>query len=32
MNNAIKESKKSIEFRPKLEFLFNEVDTYTKSH
>ena len=32
MNNVIKETKKAIEFQPKLEQLFNEVDTYTKSH
>lgn len=32
MNNVIKETKKVIEFQPKLELLFNEVDTYTKSH
>lgn len=32
MQNIIKETKKAIEFQPKLESLFNEVDTYTKSH
>ena len=32
MNNVIKETKKAIEFQPKLEQLFSEVDTYTKSH
>ncbi len=32
MQNVIKEIKKAIEFQPKLESLFNEVDTYTKSH
>ncbi len=32
MQNVIKETKKAIEFQPKLELLFNEVDTYTKSH
>ena len=32
MNNVIKETKKVAEFQPKLESLFNEVDTYTKSH
>ena len=32
MNQVIKETKKAIEFQPKLEQLFNEVDTYTKSH
>ncbi len=32
MQNVIKETKKTIEFQPKLESLFNEVDTYTKSH
>ena len=32
MQNVIKENKKAIEFQPKLESLFNEVDTYTKSH
>ena len=32
MNKVIKESKKAIEFQPKLQQLFNEVDNYTKSH
>ena len=32
MQNVIMETKKAIEFQPKLESLFNEVDTYTKSH
>ena len=32
MQNVIKETKKAIEFQPKMEQLFNEVDTYTKSH
>lgn len=32
MSNVIKETKKAIEFQPKLEQLFNEVDNYTKSH
>lgn len=32
MQNVIMETKKAIEFQPKLETLFNEVDTYTKSH
>lgn len=32
MNTVIKETKKAIEFQPKLEQLFNEVDNYTKSH
>ena len=32
MQNVIKETKKAIEFQPKLETLFNEVDTYTKSY
>ncbi len=32
MQNVIKETKKAIEIQPKLEQLFNEVDTYTKSH
>ena len=32
MQNVINETKKAIEFQPKLESLFNEVDTYTKSH
>jgi len=32
MNKVIKESKRAIEFQPKLQQLFNEVDTYTRSH
>ena len=32
MNNVIKETKKAIEFQPKLEQLFNEVNNFTKSH
>ena len=32
MQNVINETKKVIEFQPKLETLFNEVDTYTKRH
>ena len=32
MNEVIKESKKAIEFQPKLQQLFEEVDTYTRSH
>ena len=32
MNNVIKETKKVVEFQPKIEQLFNEVDNYTKSH
>ena len=32
MNKVIKESKKAIEFQPKLQQLFNEVNNYTKSH
>ncbi len=32
MQSVIKETKKAIEFQPKLESLFNEVETYTKSH
>ena len=32
MNKVIKESKKAIEFQPKLQQLFNEVDNHTKSH
>ena len=32
MNKVIKESKKAIEFQPKLQQLFDEVDNYTKSH
>ena len=32
MNNVIKETKKAVEFQPKINELFNELDTYTKSH
>ena len=32
MHNVIKETKKAIEFQPKINDLFNEVDTFTKSH
>ncbi len=32
MNNVIKETKKIMEFQPKMEQLFKEVDTFTKSH
>ncbi len=32
MKNVIKESKKIMEFQPKMEQLFNEVETFTKSH
>ncbi len=32
MNNVINETKKVVEFQPKLEQLFNEVNDYTKSH
>ncbi len=32
MNKVIKESKRAIEFQPKLQQLFNEVDIYTRSH
>ena len=32
MNNVIKETKKVLEFQPKIEQLFNEVKTFTKSH
>lgn len=32
MQNVIKETKKVMKFQPKIEELFNEVDTYTKSH
>ena len=32
MQNVIEETKKAIEFQLKLKSLFNEVDTYTKSH
>ncbi len=32
MNKVIDETKKAIEFQPKMEQLFEEVDSYTKSH
>ena len=32
MNNVIKETKKVMEFQPKMEQLFNEVNTFGKSH
>lgn len=32
LNNVIKETKKAVEFQPKINQLFNEIDTYTKSH
>lgn len=32
MNNVIEETKKAIEFQPKINELFNKIDTYTKSH
>ena len=32
MQNVIKETKKIMEFQPKMEQLFNEVDTFSKSH
>lgn len=32
MNNVIKETKKVMEFQPKMEQLFNEVNTFSKSH
>lgn len=32
MNNVFKEIKKVLEFQPKIEQLFNEVKTFTKSH
>lgn len=32
MNNVISETKKVMEFQPKLEQLFDEVNNYTKSH
>ncbi len=32
MSNVIKETKKAIEFQPKIDELFNEVQTFTKSH
>jgi len=32
MNKVIEETKKAIEFQPKVESLFNEIDTFTRSH
>lgn len=32
MKNVIKETKKAVEFQPKINELFNEIDNYTKSH
>ena len=32
MKNVIKETKKAVEFQPKINQLFNEIDTYTQSH
>ena len=32
MNQIIKETKKVVEFQPKIEQLFSEVKTFTKSH
>ena len=32
MNKVIKETKKVVEFQPKIEQLFNEVNNFTKSH
>ena len=32
MQNVIKETKKVMEFQPKMEQLFNEVDAFSKSH
>ncbi len=32
MQNVIKETKKVMEFQPKMEKLFNEVNTFSKSH
>lgn len=32
MNKVIKKTKKVVEFQPKIEQLFNEVNTFTKSH
>ena len=32
MNRVIKETKKVVEFQPKIEQLFNEVNNFTKSH
>jgi len=32
MNKVITETKKAVEFQPKVQELFSEIDTYTKSH
>ncbi len=32
MHNIIKGTRKAMEFQPKIEQLFNEVDNFTKSH
>lgn len=32
MKNVIKETKKAVEFQPKINQLFNEINTYTQSH
>ena len=32
MNKVINETKKAVEFQPKIQELFNEIDNYTKSH
>ncbi len=32
VNKVIRETKQAIEFQPKIQELFNEVDTFTKSH
>ena len=32
MQNVIKETKKVMEFQPKMEQLFNEINTFSKSH
>ncbi len=32
MNNVIKKTKKVMEFQPRMERLFNEVNTFSKSH
>ena len=32
MNKVIDETKKAVEFQPKIQELFSEIDTYTKSH
>ena len=32
MKNVINETKKAVEFQPKINELFNEIDNYTKSH